>query len=404
MRVIYVFADSASEWNCSEWRCKAFSDAFNRVNVGVEAKLIHVSGFLEYLASPLQAWIGPADLIIFQRNAVSQEALDAIEYWQGMGKPVVLDLDDAYHILPWSNPAHQYWHVEDTQSLYWLERALWVSDGLIAPNPLLLQDWAHVCPGFLIPNFARREWWRPLPSREEAKGRLSLAGRIVIGWGGSVSHYDAWWGSGLREAARWLARDYPKITFLIAGNDPRIADSLPVPPSQKVALRGVPPEDWPKIVASFDIGVAPLFGPYDQRRSWIKGMEYSLAGVPWVATDGVPYAGLRAWGRLIRNSEQEWYMALADLIDRLEEAQAEAEARKEEAETLFIDRRLGEVRRIYEEIVERKRSRGRLPGVAYVGFAPEPGRDPVRTVTILSNPYQERLRISGYSHCLSARL
>jgi hypothetical protein len=401
VNVVYVFADSPSEWNCSEWRCKAFADAFNRhPEIGVSAKLLHVSGFLEYLSDPVQYWLGPADLIIFQRNAVNGHALDAIAYWRGLGKPLAIDLDDAYHILPWSNPAHHYWHVQnDGVALLWLERALAEADALISPNQLLLGDWAHVCRGYLIPNFARPEWWGNLPSREEAKRRLGVYDRIVIGWGGSVSHYDSWFGSGLREAAKVLAEMDRQLLFLICGNDPRIVDSLPVPVSQKLGLRGVPPEDWPKVVRAFDIGVAPLFGPYDQRRSWIKGLEYLLAEVPWIATRGVPYAEMADLGWMVENRPDSWIDAIWQTVQHLSEAQDAAASRRPIAENWLVDNQLAQIKEAYLEIIRNRRSRSRLPNVGYFNWWPEPGRDPERSFAIVSNPFQEFPRLSGYSHC-----
>jgi len=376
------------------------ADCFNRTP-GWHAKLIHVSGFFEFLSPAIQNWLAPADIIILQRNAVDQRAIDAIQYWQGMGKPVAIDLDDAYHILPWSNPAHKFWHErKDGEALVWLERALSICDGLIAPNRALLADWAHCVPGYYLPNFARREWWTNLPSREEVKERLGLKNRIVIGWGGSVSHYDSWWGSGLREAARIIAQRYPDVTWVICGNDPRIADQLPVPRNQKLAIRGVPPFDWPKIVRGFDIGVAPLFGPYDQRRSWIKGLEYLLGGVPWVGTDGEPYRDLQGLGTLIRNSVEHWVHALSAILDNLSQAQQEAEEKREFAQQWFIDQQLETYRRIYGKIKRRaSEKRGRLPGIVYINWNPEPGRDPRECPSVVRNVVGDLPPVSGYSHC-----
>ena len=49
------------------------------------------------------------DVIVLERNMVTQEVHDLIRYIQGMGKTVVLDWDDSYEHLPWSNPAHSFW-------------------------------------------------------------------------------------------------------------------------------------------------------------------------------------------------------------------------------------------------------------------------------------------------------
>src|SRR3972149_10215334 len=111
------------------------SNSMNKAGNGWKAKLIHCSGFMYFLAPAIQDLIGPADLIIVQRNIVNDEVINAMQYWQGMGKPVVVDLDDAYQMLPWSNHARAFWHnKEDGKYFKILTRGLRVSEGLISPN------------------------------------------------------------------------------------------------------------------------------------------------------------------------------------------------------------------------------------------------------------------------------
>ena len=375
MSVVFVYADTPMEWNCSEWRSKAPADAFNlpenRAN-GWKAKLIHSSGFLDYLDPAIQDWVGPCDIIIFQRNVVNARALDAIRYWQGMGKPVAIDLDDAYQILPRSNPAHAFWidriSTENPDPLGALEKGLQQSDGLLSPNRNILSDWSHLVDGYYLPNFARRAWWSGLPSREELKTERGLQDRIVIGWGGSVSHYDSWWGSGLREAARMLCRRHPEVTWLVCGNDDRIYHQLPVPSDQKVIQEGVMPDVWPRTVSCFDIGVAPLYGIYDQRRSWIKGLEYMLGKVPWIATGGETYRDLARFGRLLPNSVEGWLDALEFAVANLAAEQAVAERNRKVAEQWFVENQLGVFHNVYSRIRARFTGGGviGLPGLHHV--------------------------------------
>ena len=85
-----------------------------------------------------------SDLVIFQRNCLHPIIYDAIKYYQGLGKPVVFDLDDAYQMLPWSNPARHFWHeveysnhlgeVEKGGAIKMLEEGVRLSNGLISPN------------------------------------------------------------------------------------------------------------------------------------------------------------------------------------------------------------------------------------------------------------------------------
>jgi len=368
IHVIFVYADSAAEWNCSQWRSLTPSSGLNRA--GHKAKLIHHSGFLNYLDPAIQDLVAPADVIVFQRNIISEQAIDALQYWQGMGKPVAIDLDDAYQMLPWSNPAHKFWFERlDGEALKLLERGLSHSDGLMAPNRLLLSDWSHCTRGFYLQNYAETSWWDNLPSRKSLKGEQGLDGKIVIGWGGSVSHYDSWWGSGILKAARGICKRHKDVVWMICGNDARIYHDLPVPMSQKMLQPGVPPEQWPKIVKHFDIGVAPLFGPYDQRRSWIKGTEYLLAGVPWIGTEGEPYQDIANFGTLVQPGLDAWEDAIEDMIVNLRELQAGAREFMPQAKKLFtVDDQAETIATAFRAVkggmIDEK---GRLPGITHVG-------------------------------------
>jgi len=343
------------------------SDALNRSN-GYHCKLIHVDTFKDYLNPAVQDIVIPADILTVQRNLVTAEIFDAIQYWQGMGKPIAIDLDDAYHILPWSNPAHKFWiERENSDALNLLEHGLSICDGLIAPNRLLLSDWAHVTRGYYLQNFAEKTWWENLPTRKSLKKKRNWNKKIVIGWGGSVSHYDSWMGSGAMEAAEQIAKEYSNVLWMICGNDDRIFKFLPVPKRQKFMQPGVPPNEWPTIIKHFDIGVAPLFGPYDQRRSWIKGLEYLLAGVPWVATQGEPYKDLAQFGTLIENSPDIWYDTLRNKINNLEQEHAIAEKRAEIASQWLADNQIATFDKVFREIIrDAKEEKGILPEVHYV--------------------------------------
>lgn len=362
-----VYADSAREWNCSQWRNLTPSDAINRSEKH-QAKLIHVSGFEDYLSPVIQELIAPADIIVFQRNLINENVMDGIQYWQGMGKPVAVDLDDAYHILPWSNPAHRFWiEREDERHVDMLERGLSICNALIAPNRLLLNDWQHVAKGYLLRNYSEKKWWENLKSRDEMKKQYGIEDKIVIGWGGSVSHYDSWMGSGIYDAAKSIANEFPNALFMVCGNDDRVFHYLPVPNRQKRLQHGVPPNQWPQIVKTFDIGIAPLFGPYDQRRSWIKGIEYLHAGVPWIGTVGEPYSDISHLGVLVENNAMRWEAALHNMIVDLKNQQKIAEERIELAKQFYADSQVETMIGAFQQVIrDFNDERGTLPGIVYI--------------------------------------
>lgn len=346
-----------------------------------------------------------SDLIIFQRNCLHPSIFDAIHYFQGMGKPVVIDLDDAYQILPWSNPARDFWHERDFPTpagevvkggaMQMLEEGIRISAGLLCPNRLLLNSWGHIAKNlYYLQNYAEPRWWLGVPedkapnrtyrwrrfpdgsptaflSHKEIKQLKGLdPNRIIIGWGGSISHYDSFWGSGILKAATRLSNRHPELFWMICGNDRRIFDHLDVSPYQKEHQPGVPPSLWPQVCTAFDIGVAPLTGIYDQHRSWIKGIEYSLAGIPWVATEGETYGDLKDWPCGVQGPETAdfWEQALEEIIKDLPRKQEEAESMVGEARQRFIvDNQLHTFGAVFDRIINDFRidTQG-LPGMMYV--------------------------------------
>jgi hypothetical protein len=308
-----------------------------------------------------------------------------MNYWIGLrNKPIAVDLDDAYSILPWSNPAHKFWIEREDEwegeqvegaALKYLEKGLRQCRALIAPNDFLLADWSHAAMGYRLQNYAEPEWWddkdeNSFQQRKRLQGKRGLEDKIVIGWGGSVSHYDSWHGSGLYEAAKRISERHPEVVWMICGNDRRIYSHLDVPHDQKIVQYGVPPQEWPQIVRTFDIGLAPLFGPYDQRRSWIKGIEFSLAGIPWVGTGGLVYRDVADTGILVDNGAEAWEDALEHIITGLGELQAKQMTRRGEYEKRFIvDHNIHVYGQTFRSIIEnygKTNSMFILPGVIRV--------------------------------------
>lgn len=326
MRVLYVFADSPVEWNCSEWRCAIPARALNRSGRHA-ARLLSLVEFAQ--ESPRAREDGDwADVIVVQRNLVGP-VLAAIERWQARGKPVLVDFDDAYHLIPPSNPAYGYWRLGRPlvldgpppppiypPPLEQFRRGLRLVDGATVPSRRLAADYRDLARIELVPNYLDLEVYREVP-RPEHEG-------IVIGWGGSLSHVESFKGSGLLPALRRVCRARPQVRVVINGGDRRIFEQLPLPSHQKVLRPWVRFRDWPRELAGYDIGLAPLHGAYDQRRSWIKVLEYMVMQVPWVASEGAPYQGLRDFGLLVPNSARAWERALLEVIDHLEDYRARA--------------------------------------------------------------------------------
>jgi hypothetical protein len=324
MNIVYVYADSEQEWNCSEWRCAVPARALNRTGRH-HAEMLSLVDFAA--GSPVaQAACAPAEVIVVQRNLFGP-VLQAIQHWKAQGKAVIVDFDDAYSLIPPSNTSYRLWHEGQVQG----------ADGrlqTISPPPLTQFKWGlRLAHAATVPSKRLADDWRAYADVHYVPNYIDLDNYtvpaephdgIVIGWGGSLSHLDSFTGSSVLAALQRVCRLRPQVRVAIAGNDRRIFDRLPLPAAQKMLLPWVPYTEWPKRLAGFDIGLAPLHGAYDERRSWIKVLEYMVMKIPWVASEGAPYHDLRGYGWLVKNVPSAWERILLDMVDHLDDYRAEA--------------------------------------------------------------------------------
>ena len=344
MKVLFVFSDSDSEWNCSQWRSLTPSDAINKYGEDDDhsATLMKVGDFEQFGHPLVQEMTNEHDVIIVQRNLLTEQIHKACDYWRNLGKLVCADLDDDYPRLTPQNPAHRFWLGERAlvfkeefgmMPIEALTEGLRHVDALLSPSQLILDDWSEIVPGYILRNYAQDEWYEGI----EQKGLPGPDDDIVIGWGGSVSHYDSWIFSGLVEAMSALFDAFPRVKVKICGNDWRLLQAVEAawPTGRWIHQKGVPPSEWPKQVASFDIGVAPLAGPeapkselYDNHRSHLKAAEYIICGVPWIASPGPVYEELDGIGghRVGTNDQVSWFYALGETINLLESRKAASAA------------------------------------------------------------------------------
>ena len=368
-----------------------------------------LADFVQYGNPGVQEVLGPADAIIVQRNLLSKDVWDACDYWRGLGKLVVADLDDDYpHLLP-QNPAYPFWILDRNgleeatgyKPIDALTEGCRHVDALLSPNVLILEDWEYVVPGYWQPNYAQWKWYEGIEQKELDPDE------IIIGWGGSVSHFDGWWFSGLREAVPFITEKYPQVTWKICGGDTRIKrlfDELA--PDRWIDQAGVPPQEWPKQVASFDIGLAPLCGPgspqgerYDLRRSWLKAVEYLLTGVPWIGSEGIVYEKLDGEGGfVVANTPEAWEEGLSRIIDDLKGYKVASKklmpwARDNLTMTHVIDKYVDVFNRI---MVDRHTGAGtRIPDVLYASdhYAEV---DELGEVSVTVPPGDDLERLQGY--------
>lgn len=412
LHIMHLYADSPNEWNCSQWRCLSPADALNAEHAAGRtphtAKLYYLPTALQWNNPQVQKQLGLADVLVFQRNVITPEVWAAMDYWRAIGKIVCIDLDDHYPDLPASNPAHPYWIQNkpdfDPTPVAALTEAMHHADALTSPSKVILDDWSHILPGYHLPNWTRRAWYEPLPQKPlgavdlefsnrladdgqsallESKPRPDSDGLIMLGWGGSISHVDSWIYSGIIEALDQVFEKWPKARLKFCGHEHRLDYLFKRWGDKVVRQSGVKPEHWPNVVATFDIGLAPLDlrpldppwregGPvasYDERRSWLKGAEYLSAGVPWVGSRSKTYDGLDRWGTLVANTPSAWFSVLDHKITYLAMEKAIASDRRRWAlKHITFEPNANLYAETFNRIGAEKQARGgsKMPGVRYV--------------------------------------
>ena len=348
------------------------------------------------------------DIIVYQRNMIDRDVFRSMDYWRALGRIVLVDIDDHYPGLPPSNPAHNYWiknvHNINPIPIEMMRIGLSKSDGLVAPSKILLKDWEHVVHGYYWPNYPTINDYEGLdqkpighsdyilsykePVADEdnlvVRERENSEGQIVIGWGGSISHVDSFIYSGVLGALKRIMEENENVVFKFCGSEQRLDFLLKeLPVKQMVKQASVRPDDWPLVISTFDIGIAPLdmrpcesktghehgVYSYDERRSWLKAVEYLCAGVPWVATKSETYKDMEPHGKCIENGEENWYNALKARVDSLDYFKREAWKKRTWAlNRLTIENNVGRLIEFYRKvIVDASLRRGaRLPDVHYL--------------------------------------
>jgi hypothetical protein len=361
MIITYVYADNSFEWNTSNWRCVIPARAINRTGRHM-AHLMSLVDFNKGLKES-QNLCEQSDMIVVERN-FALDTLGAIIRWKAKDKVVVGNFDDAYQLMPPTNTSYAYWKKGEMRyrdadgkesitiikpkpliQFVWGLRTL---DAITVSSKLLAEDWQEYTDAYYFPNY--------FDVNNYLKAAAPPHEGTIIGWGGSLSHVESFDG-GVLPALKQVCKQRPHVKVMIVG-DKRVYDMLDVPLHQKIYMSFVPFERWPNVISEFDIGLAPLYGPYDSRRSWIKPLEYSLLKMPWIASENPAYEELREYGVLVRNTAPAWQEALLDMVDHLDMHRRRAELEPYQfALKQSSDQNVDTMLKIYAEIIYKSTGR-----------------------------------------------
>ena len=304
MKVLFLQAD-VEEYlrsTSSDWLCTVPATVLERH--GVEARVRGAQQI--HLDHSIVDW---ADVIVLERNTYAVTEL-AIETWKARGKRVLLRFDDYYDAMPVHSPTHDAWHKLGIRGVVGHEsllNALPLFDSFSTPSPELTSKYIEYNPnGIFLPN--RLDLMNfPQP------GSLPRTQRYNVVWGGSMPHRQSWVGSEAAQGVSAALEAHPDLFRLCLLCEREWFPKLFTVPY--VVYPWVPIEEYRYRLRSMaHIGLAPLHGPYDACRSWIKVLVYAALGIPWIASNVPSYQDCEG-GLLVGDDRAEWSHALKKIID-----------------------------------------------------------------------------------------
>lgn len=264
------------------------------------------------------------DVIVFKLimlDSVASKLKEAKE----MGQKIVVDIDDWFEGLAETNLAHKMTNPENNPRnnrdhyMYIINNA----DAIITSTPFLYDFYKNkkgMKNVFMVRNGIDVDRWT---QRKDNSRWLPK-----VGWVGATP----WRSKDLETLQPWFGQFLEKnhLPFHHSGhikNANYAKNQLGVPRSVKTTEEGMQPiATYPELFRKLDIGMVPLSNvEFNHAKSTIKGLEYSAAGVPFIASYSPEYALLEEQGiGRVANNAQEWIGHLEELLD--------PKIRKEDAE------------------------------------------------------------------------
>lgn len=200
------------------------------------------------------------------------------------GLPLILEVN-----APMAVERREYGGLSWPRLADWAELHVWKQADVILPVTQVLADYM-VSKGIeawriqVIPNGINEDHYRQLPTVDEAKEKLGVQGRLVVGFTGFVREWDR-----LDRIVKWIAlrADTYNVHLLVIGDGPARGEieacAAQLGVSDRLSFTGVVArEQVPGLSMSFDIALQTALVPY---ASPLCLFEYLALGKAIVAPD-----------------------------------------------------------------------------------------------------------------------
>lgn len=258
------------------------------------------------------------DVVVLQR-VTHRYLAEVVPIIRAQGVAVVIDVDDDLASIHPSNPAWTDLHPNrdadvvkaksakpHMHSWHNLAEACKNATLVTATSLALLQRYAVHRRSRFIPNYLADHYYHPTDATRDD----------VVCWPASLhSHPDD--PSAVGNALQRLVM--VGIRFRVASGDAQKvveAFSLPSEKFVETLAEHVDIRDWPATLARSRVGIAPLADTrFNAAKSWLKPLELSAVGVPWVASPRAEYRRLNELGcGVLAEKPKVWYSVIRRLM------------------------------------------------------------------------------------------
>lgn len=313
-------------WACAWYRCHV---------PGVE---LHRRGHDVVLHEDVRSLSSRTPDVLVIQSLSSPEIYREVERLRAAGTFIVYDIDDDPFALHPENPGFGFWSQTHVQDMF--VRLLRASDAVTTTTPELAENLQRFNSNVIVlPNMLPSEYWpseRP-PIRDETP--------LVVGWAGSTSHAPD-----IREIEDVLSQILDRHESV----EVHVAGALPqwfhrIHPRLRF-LQPVRIEQYPQLIAGFDIALAPLADSrFNRAKSDLKAVEYGMLGLPVVASKMPSYSRFIRHGEngFLAGTTKDWLQRISALIEDRDLRDTMGAGLRRAAQSRVIERHIGRWEKVY---------------------------------------------------------
>lgn len=314
MRVAVYPAD---RWGCGAhrliWPAEALQRQGHDVTI-VATKDRHVEMTIDNSTDRVVAVNVPdeVDVVVLQR-VTHRYLAQAVAVLRDQGITVVVDVDDDLAAIHPSNPAwkalhprSEQWRVGKNLGLHsWRNLGVACREASLvtATTPALIERYGHGH-GVVLPNYLASHYY-DVPHEDSD----------LLGWPASLRSHPGDPDVVGNAVTRLVDQGF---RFHVASVADGVGEAFGLDGDDVVSRVTEPIElyDWPSELTRLGVGIAPLADTrFNAAKSWLKPLELSAVGVPWVGSPRADYVRFNRLGcGVLVDRPKDWYRVLRSLL------------------------------------------------------------------------------------------